>query len=297
MPNPQLQVVRQILSTQVNAAKGVDLAGMRAGFEQGAKLFPPLPGVFHEAVDTGGVRAEWIRPEGAEQGRAILYLHGGGFMLGSIDSYRDLAGRIALAAAAPVLSIDYRLAPEHPFPAGLDDAVHAYRWLIDDAGLASHRLALVGDSAGGGLALAAALRVRDAELPRPGAIACISPWADLTCSSASLVEADDPSMEEPYVRMMAMAYLAGQDPLTTPCASPLHADLRGLPPTLIQAGAAEALRDDAERFAQRCREADVDVALELWDEMIHAFHFWAPMLDDGQRAIEQLGAFVRSKTA
>src|SRR5690606_17994548 len=129
MPNPQLQAIRQLLAAQVGASKGIDLAGMRANFDQGAKLFPPLPGVSSETVDTGGVAAEWIRPEGADSDRAILYLHGGGYVLGSIDAYRDLAGRIALAARAPVLSIAYRLAPEHPFPAGLEDALHAYRWL------------------------------------------------------------------------------------------------------------------------------------------------------------------------
>lgn len=298
MQNPQILAIRQLLSAQVSASKGVDLPTMRANFDSAAKLFPPLPGIRSEPVDTGGVPAEWIRPEGADPDRAILYLHGGGYVLGSIDAYRDLAGRIALAAAAPVLSIAYRLAPEHPFPAALEDAVHAYRYLTHQAGVSPGKLALVGDSAGGGLALAAALRIREsADLELCGAIACISAWTDLTCSAASLSTAGDPSMEEPYVRMMAQAYLGGQDPASTPEASPLHADLRGLPPILLQAGGAEALREDSERFAERCKQAGVDVTLELWDEMIHAFHYWAPMLDDGQRAIERLGEFVRSKTS
>jgi acetyl esterase/lipase len=297
MTNLRLRTVRHILARSVRASKGQDLAGIRASFDRAARLFPRLPGVSSEAVDVDGVTAEWIRPEHTEQDRAILFVHGGGFVMGSIDSHRDLAGRIAIAAKAPLLSIAYRLAPEHPFPAGLDDAVHVYRWLTREAGWDPRGLALVGDSAGGGLVLATALRIRDSDdLERCGAIACMSPWVDLSCSAASLTTTDDPSMEEPYVRLLAQAYLHGCDPLT-PEASPLHADLRGLPPVLLQVGTQDALRDDSVRLAERCREAGVDVTLELWDEMFHAFQAWALMLDDAKRAIAKLGEFVRSKTS
>jgi monoterpene epsilon-lactone hydrolase len=295
MPNPQLQTVRQLVAASVQAAKGLDLAGMRDRVDQAGKLFPPLPGVSSEAANTGGVAAEWIRPQSADQGQAILFLHGGGYMVGSVDSHRDLAGRIALAAKAPVLAIAYRLAPEHPFPAGLEDAVHAYRYLTREAGYDPQKLALVGDSAGGGLAIATALRIRDSGDKLCGAIACMSPWVDLSCNQPSLANADDPSMEAPYVRLMAQAYLAGQD-AAIPEASPLHADLRGLPPILLQAGATEALLDDSVRMAERCRQAGVDVTLDLADEMFHVFQLYAFMLEDGQRAIERLGQFVRDKT-
>ncbi|MFO7561035.1 MAG: alpha/beta hydrolase [Enhygromyxa sp.] len=295
--NLQLAVVRKLVAASVHAAKGLDLAGMRAQFDRASRLLPKVAGVASEAVDAGGVPAEWLRPEGAEQGRAILYLHGGGFVMGSIESHRTLAARVAIAARAPVLAINYRLAPEHPFPAGLDDALLAYRWLTREVELDPPKLALVGDSAGGGLAISAALRIRGHEDLEPcGAIACMSAWVDLTCSAPSLSTADDPTMEEPYVRKMAQAYLAGEDP-RTPEASPLFADLRGLPPILLQAGGAEALRDDSQRFAERCEAAGVEVTLQVWDEMFHGFQAWAMMLDDGKRAIEQLGAFVRSKTS
>ena len=296
MQNPQLQAVHQFIAAQLTGATDLSLEGMRNNLDAAGKLAPPVPGVRCEPVDTGVVRSEWFHPDQADEGRAILFVHGGGYMLGSIDSHRDLTSRVALAAGARTLSIEYRRAPEQPFPAGLDDVLASYKWLVDSAGYSPSKIALVGDSAGAGLLLGAALTVRDTEgLTSPGALACMSPWTDLTCSSASLASATDPSIQAPYVAMMAQAYLAGQDP-KHPVASPLHADLTGLPPLLLQAGAAEALRDDAEQFAARCKDAGVDVTLELWDDMFHAFQLWAAMLDDGKRAIEQLGAFVRTRT-
>lgn len=303
MTNPQLKAVHGFITAQLTGATDLSVEGMRNNLDNAGKLAPPVPGVTRELVDTGVVRSQWFRPEQAEHaehaehGRAILFVHGGGYMLGSIDSHHDVTSRIALAARADVLSIDYRRAPEHPFPAALDDVLASYKWLIDSAGYDPSKTALVGDSAGGGLVLGAALTIRDTDgLALPGALACMSAWTDLTCTSASLASAADPSMQAPYVALMAQAYLAGQDP-KHPIASPLYADLAGLPPILLQVGAAEALRDDSEQLAARCEAAGVDVTLELWDEMFHAFQLWAAMLDEGQRAIEKLGAFVHARTS
>jgi monoterpene epsilon-lactone hydrolase len=293
MANPQVQQVFQMLAASPISDPTQTLEQMRTNLDALAHMYPPVPGISSGPAATGGVRADWIKPEGADRDRAILFLHGGGYMVGSIDSHRDLASRIAKAANANVLAIDYRRAPEHPFPAALDDAVHAYRWLVGSAGFAPDKLAIVGDSAGGGLALATALALRDAgDIGLPGALAVMSPWVDLVCDTPSLVNSTDPLMQPGPVKLMAMAYLAGQDP-RTPLISPLYAELRGLPRTLVQVGAAEGLRDDGERFAAKAKAAGVDVTLEVWDDMFHAWQMFAIMLDDGQRAIERLGAFVR----
>jgi monoterpene epsilon-lactone hydrolase len=293
MANPQVQQVFQLLAASPISDPTQTLEQMRANLDGLAHMFPPQPGVTSSPADTGGVRAEWIRPEGGDRDRAILFLHGGGYMVGSIDSHRDLAARIAKAANAGVLAIDYRRAPEHPFPAGLDDAVHAYRWLVGTAGIAPEKLAIVGDSAGGGLALATALALREAgDIGMPGALAVMSPWVDLACDTASLVNSTDPLMQPGPVKLMAMAYLAGQD-ARSPRISPLYAELSGLPRMLIQVGGAEGLRDDGERFAARAKAAGVDVTLEVWDEMFHAWQLFAIMLDDGQRAIARIGEFLR----
>ncbi len=291
MANPQVQQLFQMLAASPLSSPTQTLEQMRTNLDAMAHMFPPHPGVNTSPAETGGVRAEWIRPEVADRDRTILFLHGGGYMVGSIDSHRDLATRIAKAANMPALTIDYRLAPEHPAPAALDDALHAFRWLVN-AGHAPASIAIVGDSAGGGLALATALALRDAGESMPGALACLSPWVDLACDTPSLVNSTDPLMQPGPVGLMAMAYLAGQDP-RTPSISPLFADLTGLPRTLIQVGGAEGLRDDGERLAGRAREAGVDVTLEVWDDMFHAWQMFAVMLDDGQRAIERVGAFLR----
>lgn len=292
MANPQVQQLFQMLAASPISDPTQTLEQMRTNLDALAHMFPPHTGVSTSPAAIGGMRAEWIHPENADRDRAILFLHGGGYMVGSIDSHRDLATRIAKAANIPALTIDYRRAPEHPFPAALDDALYAYRWLVGEGGFAADKLAIVGDSAGGGLTLATALALRDAGEPMPGALAAMSPWVDLACDTPSLVGSTDPLMQPGPVKLMAMAFLAGQDP-RSPRISPLFADLAGLPRTLIQVGGAEGLRDDGERFAARAKAAGVDVTLEVWDDMFHAWQLFAVMLDDGQRAIERIGAFLR----
>jgi len=248
-------------------------------------------------VSAGGVKSEWITAPGTDAGRAILYLHGGGYVIGSINTHRSLAGRLSRAAKARVLVIDYRLAPEHPHPAAVDDAVAAYRWMLQQ-GLQPSRIAVSGDSAGGGLTAASLVAIRDAKLPMPAAGAPISPWVDMEGIGDSMTSkaAVDPMVQKAGLLNMAKAYLGGKDP-RTPLAAPLYADLSGLPPLLIQVGTAETLLDDASRLAERAKKAGVKVTYEPWENMIHVWHLFAPMLDEGKQAIDRVGEFIRQNAA
>lgn len=255
---------------------------------------PPAGDIRLAAVDAGGVPAEWSLAPGSDATRVLMYLHGGGYCSGSITSHRGMVTEIGRAARVRTFALGYRLAPEHPFPAALDDAVAAYEFLLGH-GIAPHRIAIGGDSAGGGLTLACMLRLRTLGRPLPACAWLVSPWIDLAMTGASLNDkADvDPLIQKPYLQELATAYLAGADP-AEPLASPLHADLRGLPPLLVQVGSAETLLDDAIRIARRAGIADVSVDLQVWPRMIHAWHLWAAQLTDGRRAIASAGTFVRT---
>ncbi|GIX49791.1 MAG: hydrolase [Candidatus Tectimicrobiota bacterium] len=272
------------------------VAELRLGFDILGSKLPPPPEVTVEAVQAGGVPAEWVGAPGGDPSRVILYLHGGGYVLGSPATHRGLAGRLALAAAARVLVIDYRLAPEHPFPAAVEDATAAYRWLLA-SGYAPQRLVIAGDSAGGGLTVATLVALRDAGDPLPAAAVCLSPWVDLEGTGASMTikAGEDPLVQRELLQQMAAWYLGGAPP-RTPLAAPLYAELHGLPPLLLQVGTAEVLLDDAVRLAARARDAGVEVTLEPWEDMIHVWQLFAPRLPEGQQAIERIGAFVRAHT-
>jgi phosphinothricin tripeptide acetyl hydrolase len=226
----------------------------------------------------------------------VLYLHGGGYVIGSPPSHRHLAAAIAGAAAANALLLDYRLAPEHPYPAAVEDATAAYRWLLA-RGIAPGSVVIAGDSAGGGLTVATLLALREARVPLPAAGVCISPWVDLTCSGGSYVTkaAADPIVGRAGVEQMARAYLGSTAP-REPLASPLFADLRGLPPLLIHVGSEEVLLDDSVQLAERARAAGVDTTLEVYERMIHVWHWFLPMLDEAQTAVEAIGRFARRHT-
>ncbi len=272
-------------------------AERRAQYERAEKVFPTPPDVKVERVTAPVAPAEWLRPPSAEPGRVVLYLHGGGYVIGSPRSHRHLAAAIAGAAGATALLLDYRLAPEHPYPAAVDDATAAYRWLLDQA-IAPAGIVIAGDSAGGGLTVATLLALREARLPLPAGGVCISPWVDLTCSGASYAtKADaDPIVRRAGVEQMAQAYL-GATPPRTPLASPLFADLRGLPPLLIHVGTDEVLLDDAVQLAERAKAAGVDTTLETYERMIHVWHWFLPMLDEAQTAVGAIGRFVRARAA
>jgi acetyl esterase/lipase len=268
---------------------------MREGMAAAMTGFVPPADVRYEAVDAGGVPAEWTTAPGARADRALVYLHGGGYCLGSVATHRGLVGRLSRTARLRVLSVDYRLAPEHPHPAAVEDAVAAVRFAYS-TGLAPSRVAIGGDSAGGGLALAALLALRDAGLPLPAAGVCISPWTDLSGSGDSVrTRAElDPLVDAGDLQRLAAAYLAGRD-ARTPLASPLFADLRGLPPLLVHVGTAEILLDDATALAERARDLGVPVELEVWDDMIHVWHAFADVLPEGAQAIEAIASFLEKR--
>jgi acetyl esterase/lipase len=227
----------------------------------------------------------------------ILYVHGGGYVIGSINTHRELINRFSKAANARVLALNYRLAPEHPFPAPVDDATAAYRWLLSQ-GIQPNRVVVSGDSAGGGLTIAALVAIRDAKLPTPAAGVCLSPWVDMegTGETMTTKASVDPMVQKQGLLEMASLYLSGKDP-KSPLASPLYADLKGLPPLLIQVGEAETLLDDANRITQRAKAAGVQVSLEVWPEMIHVWQMFAAVLPESQQAIDGMGKFVREHTA
>ena len=297
MSQQQLQTIVEMLRSQPVVNPNASVEEARAGFEQVASMFPVDADIKREVVSAGGVKAEWVSAPDADAGRAVLYLHGGGYVIGSINTHRSLAARLSRASKARVLVIDYRLAPEHPHPAAVDDSVAAYRWMLTQ-GLKPARITVAGDSAGGGLTVATLVAIRNAKLPLPGAGACLSPWVDLEGIGESMTTRAgvDPIVQKTGLLQMAAAYLAGKDP-RTPLAAPLYADLSGLPPLLIQVGTAETLLDDASRLAERARKAGVTVSYEPWESMIHVWHLFAPMLDEGQQAIDRIGEFVRKQAA
>ena len=246
-----------------------------------------------ESVNADGVPAEWLATSGADISRVLLYLHGGGYVMGSINTHRALVAGLSAAAGARCLSLDYRLAPEYPFPAAVDDAVKGYRWLLRQ-NIAPGLIAIGGDSAGGGLTIATLVALKDAGIPLPCAAIALSPWVDLEGTGESMVtKADvDPMVEKEGLLGIAAVYLNGKDP-RTPLASPLYADLRGLPPLLIQVGGAETLLDDSTRLVTQAKAVGVGVKLEVWDDMIHVFQMWASILPEGQQAINNIGAFLK----
>jgi len=294
MADRGIDVVRAHLA-KLPPSDSLTTAERRAQYERAEKVFPTPPEVKVERVNAPAAPAEWLRPPSAAPGRVVLYLHGGGYVIGSPRSHRHLAAAVAGAAGASALLLDYRLAPEHPFPAAVEDATAAYRWLLDQA-IAPEHIVIAGDSAGGGLTVATLLALREARVPLPAGGVCISPWVDLTCSGASYATkaAADPIVRRAGVEEMARAYL-GATPPRTPLASPLFADLRGLPPLLIHVGSDEVLLDDAVQLAERAKAAGVDATLEIYDRMIHVWHWFLPMLDEAQTAVEAIGRFVRSR--
>jgi acetyl esterase/lipase len=257
--------------------------------------FKVAPDIGVETVTVAGRDAEWLRAPGVQAGRTILYLHGGGYVIGSPNTHRALAGEVSRAAQAAVLLLDYRLAPEHPFPAAVEDGVAAYQWLLAQ-GVVPTQSAIAGDSAGGGLTVATLLSARDRGLPLPGVAVCISPWTDMTCANPSYTtRADaDPIVTMDSITQMARFYLQETDP-KHPLASPNYADLQGLPPLLIHVGTDEVLFDDAVRLDAKARADGVDSTLEVWDDMIHVWHAFHPMLPEGKRGIERVGAFLCEK--
>ena len=291
------KVITDVVATFGSWGPGTTLAQMRKDWDDLFADVSPTVGAKSESVDAGGVKAEWITAPGAAADRVILYFHGGGYVLGSIKSHRDMCERLSRAAQARVLLLDYRLAPEHPFPAPVEDARSAYRWLLKQ-GIRPQRVAFAGDSAGGGLTFAALLAVKQAGDPMPACAAPLSPWVDLEALGESMVskDAEDPMVKKHLVMEMAKTYIGGGN-LRDPLAAPLYGDLRGLPPLLIQVGSRETLLDDAVRMADKAKKAGVEAQLDVVPGMIHVWQIFANRLDEGEQAIQKIGAFVKAHTA
>lgn len=287
------ELVRLALRWLRRRSRNESVDETRRRIDRMAALGPKPPAhVETTAVDAGGVPADLVVAANARPGRHLLFLHGGAYRIGSRAAYRHFTWRLAAAARARVLAIEYRLAPEHPFPAALDDAVAAYRWLIG-RNVDSRQMLVMGDSAGGGLGLALLLRLRDRGERLPAGAIALSPWTDLALTGASLAtNADaDPMLDVTYLPRFAADYLAGADP-HLPYASPLYGDLAGLPPCLIQVGSDEILRDDAVRMTEKLRAAGSPVDLEIWPRMPHVWHLFVPLLPEARRAIARIGAFA-----
>jgi monoterpene epsilon-lactone hydrolase len=272
----------------------LDPAWMRATTSRTARRLPVSPRalVRHQPVD--GVDAFWFEPPNARPHKAMLYLHGGGYVFGSAqDTHRDLISRLAQTAECCVLAVDYRLAPEHPYPAALDDVLKAYRWLLA-AGHAPRNIAVAGDSAGGGLAFALMLKLLAGGEPVPAALVTISPWTDLALTGASIAEnaGRDMLIAEHHLVRAAAFYVGDADP-RDPLISPLYGDVAHLPPTLIQVGSEESLVDDSRRMAARLKAAGVPVVMEEWRRMPHVWHLFARFLPEARAAIDHIGLFLR----
>lgn len=293
MSDPEIDRLRALIAGRPRAT---EIAQRRRDMDAVARQFGVAADVTVEKVSADGVPAEWTATPDADADSVVLYVHGGGYVIGSLDSHRHLVSELGRAAGARALALDYRLAPEHPFPAAVQDTVAGYRFLLAQ-GFAARRITIAGDSAGGGLVVGAMLAIREAGLELPGCGWCISPWVDMEATGASFSDlaAADPIVQKATILEMAGHYLHGADP-HAPQAAPIHGDLHGLPPLLIQVGAAETLLDDALKLARIAGAAGVFVELQVWPEMIHVWHMFHPMLNAGRRAIAAGGAFVRATT-
>jgi epsilon-lactone hydrolase len=292
MTHPGIDTIRSFLADSgLDAATIEEQRASMAGMASGASA---PDGIRVRPGTLGGVRAEWLTPVGVETDATVLYLHGGGYCIGSLDTHRPLASRIAVATGCTVITLDYRLAPEDPFPAAVDDAVRAYRELLA-SGTRPARLAIGGDSAGGGLTVATLLALRAEGTPLPAAAVCLSPWVDLTQTAPSFDTRAtvDPMVSRAGLQVMASAYLGSADP-RTPLASPLFAeDLGGLPPVHIEVGECEVLLDDSTRLAGRIEAAGGEVSLTVWPELIHVFQAFAgPLVPEAGESIAVVGGFL-----
>jgi monoterpene epsilon-lactone hydrolase len=292
MDRSEIDAIRALLGSK---PRPVGWSERRQRLDEVGSVWPVADDVTCEAVDCDGVPGEWSQLPGSDPSRVLLFFHGGGYCSGSILSHRRMVTEAGRAARMRTLAIGYRLAPEHPYPAAHEDAMAAWRFLRRQ-GIAAENIVVGGDSAGGNLTITLINRLRAAGEALPACAWLISPWTDLTMSGATLGTKDtvDPLIHKAYLEELADAYAASAD-RKDPLISPLFADLHGFPPTLIQVGSAETLLADATRFAAAAGAADVDVTLEIWPHMIHAWPLWNAKLEDGRRALLSAGEFIRAR--
>lgn len=294
MASPQFVKFRQLLEKNRPPDDRVSVTAMRTNMDAFGGRFPE--GVTGTPASLGGVPGEWIAAAGASEDATVLYLHGGGYVAGSVDSHRNLLGHLAVAMGCRLFAADYRLAPEHPAPAAVDDALAAYQGLLAD-GATPDRIAIAGDSAGGGLTMAALLAIRESGLDQPAGAVTISPWVDLEGTGESMTtraEAD-PMVTPGSLSIIARHYVGPDGDLRDPLAAPIHGDLHGLAPLLIHVGDAEVLLDDAIRLEAKVAAAGGEVSLEVWPEMVHVWHGSAGFVPESDAAIEGIAAFLRPR--
>jgi len=294
MPSPQHEAIVAMLQSQPLPSEPPSPEVLRAFFEAIASTFPVPDGAKSTPAEMGGVRGEWIEMPESSADRVVFYLHGGGYVIGSVNTHRSLVARIAREARARCFSLEYRLAPENPYPAAVEDAVRAYRGLVA-SGIAPGRIVIAGDSAGGGLTLATLLSLRDAHDPLPAAAVCLSPWTDLEGTGASHSDPDihDPMVNLPGLQLMGQLYAGAS--VRDPLASPLHADFLGMPPLYILVGTREMLRDDSLRVADKARAAGVPVLLERGEGLIHVWAMFGDGIPEAADAVKNIGAFIRTR--
>ena len=298
MASDAFTMLVELIRTNFAPLSDADLSAneLRAGMESLAGVVLPVAGSIIEPLSVDGVPCEWVRPAAVVAADAcVLYLHGGGYVIGSCNTHRAMASHLAARTGLAVLVVDYRLAPDHPYPAAVDDAITAYEWLLAE-GFAADRIVVAGDSAGGGLTLATLLALRDRRRPLPALGIPISPWTDLTLSGESMttMAEHDPMVTRRGLQRMADWYAGVAEP-NAPLVSPLFADLAGLPPLLVHVGDVEILRDDAVGFADLAREAGVDVTIEVWPEMIHVWHVFGPDVPESEAGIARIAEFIAER--
>ncbi|MFQ5419538.1 MAG: alpha/beta hydrolase [Anaerolineae bacterium] len=291
----QARLIKLLLPIQFRGWSKLGIAEMRAQQQKGSRFIRLPAGTTHKPVSAGDVPAEWLAASGANQG-VILYFHGGGYALGFTAVHRQWVARLSQATGMRGLALAYRLAPEHPFPAALDDALAAYRWLVAQ-GTPPSRILLGGDSAGGGLALAALAALCDAGERLPSGAFCLSPWTDLALTGDSMQAnaASDPILSAALLGRYAAAYVNGRAP-TDPLISPLYADLTGLPPLLFQVGTEETLLDDSARFVQKAQQAGVAATLDSYEGMFHVFPLF-DFLPESKQALARIARFAAELAA
>jgi acetyl esterase/lipase len=292
--SPELDRVIDIMKA-IRSKPPADIHEARAVLDQAFGEYRPADDVTVFEIDADGVPCQWITAPGVPQGRLIIYFHGGAYAACSPTTHQDLISRLSRASGAAALGVDYRLAPEHVFPAAVEDSIAAYNWALGH-GFEPGNIVLAGDSAGAGLVLSVLLAAKDSGVPLPAAGVCFSPWVDLECIGSSMSANDhlDDFIKYGGLSAKAQSYLGDADP-KHPLASALFADLTGLPPLLIHVGSAETLLDDSTRLGEVAEKAGVDVTLKIWDDMVHVWQAFAAILPEGQQSIEETGSFIREK--
>ncbi len=292
MPSDDIKKVREMIAGLPPRTE-MSIPERRATMDAWDKAYPVADDVTVASAKVAEVPVEWITAPNASEDAVLLFLHGGGYVIGSPDSHRHLVANLSEETGLQGLLVDYRLAPEDPFPAAVEDAISVYAALLTH-GFEAEEIVVAGDSAGGGLVIAMMLAIRDANLPLPAAGICLSPWNDLTGTAKSLETnaSVDPTVTKESLDFFAGEYL-GEEDAQNPYASPLFGDFTGLPPLLIQVGSVEVLLDDAVMLAERAKEAGVSVTLEVWDEMIHVWHRYYPVLQEAREANARIGEYVR----